>query len=68
MTDALHDHPHDAHVLPIQPSTRPHQPTRRCWCQPRFETINPETGQPYSSGVVVMHRRDVVPPEEETRP
>ena len=53
------------HILPIG-DLREHVDTgRTCWCGPRVETTNPETGAPYVAGYyVVIHQaldgRDLV--------
>lgn len=48
------------HVLPID-DLRAHVDTGfRCWCAPRVETIDPQTGDPYPDGgcLVIHHALD----------
>lgn len=44
----------DYHVTPVD-DLQKHELTRTCWCRPKIETSDPETGIPYPEGALVVH-------------
>lgn len=45
------------HVVPIK-DERPHIPSLNCWCKPKVLWKDPDTGQIYSSPMVVHNASD----------
>ena len=45
------------HVLPLD-DLREHEETATCWCQPRVETVDPETGEAYEQPLIVHNSLD----------
>ena len=45
------------HVLPIN-DEREHETTTTCWCEPRIEWNDPETGEVYSEALVIHNSAD----------
>lgn len=38
---------YDIHVVPVRDLRQHNDRSRHCWCNPRVERIDPETGEPY---------------------
>lgn len=45
------------HVLPIN-DLKEHEETTTCWCNPKVEFADPETGEQYSEGLVIHNSAD----------
>ena len=45
------------HVLPID-DLREHEETATCWCQPRVETHDLETGEDYTEPLIIHNSLD----------